>query len=251
MASEPTPDELIGLAADEQLLAADAQLPEVLGHPLPIPRGRAHGAIVNAGVVMTGLSLIGGIALFLIALVDAFSNGAGLLDGGLLALGIVLVATHWGWVHVAEASARTLEAGQHREIVDQRQRWLQSIAPHTYREVRTEVESDGSIAIVRVAYHPIKVGDNRFAFRRLVEHREVHSEEEPAAQVTERAEQLRREAAQDTEQELERYLAAADRRQTAQLLAADEQERLDARRAASLALSERINDNLREPPLSE
>jgi hypothetical protein len=201
--------------------------------------------------VMTGLSLIGGIALFIVALVDAFSNGASLLDGGLLALGIVLVATHWGWVHVAEASARALEAGQHREIVDHRQRWLQSIAPHTYREVRTEVEADGSIAIVRVAYHPVKVGENRFAFRRVVEHREVHSEEEPAAQVTERAEQLRREAAHDTERELERYLAAADRRQTAQLLAADEQERLDARRAASLALSEQINANLREPPLSE
>src|SRR5579872_2079258 len=139
MANEPAPEELIGLAADQQLLAGDAQLPEVLGRPLPIPRARAHGAIVNAGVAMTGLALIGGIALFLIALVDAFSNGASLLDGGLLALGIVLVATHWGWVHVAEASARALDAGQHREIVDHRQHWLQSIAPHTYREVRTEV----------------------------------------------------------------------------------------------------------------
>jgi hypothetical protein len=251
MANEPSPDELVGLAADEQLLAGDAQLPEVLGRPVPIPRGRAHGTIVNAGVAMTGLALIGGIALFLIAVVDAFSNGASLLDGGLLALGIVLVATHWGWVHVAEASARALEAGQHRELVEHRRQWLQSIAPHTYREVRTEVEADGSIAIVRVAYHPIKVADNRFAFRRVVEHREVHSEEEPAASVTERAEQLRREAAQDTERELERYLEAADRLETAQLLAGDEQERLDARRAASLALSEQINANLREPPLSD
>jgi hypothetical protein len=251
MASEPTPDELIGLAADEQLLAEGAQLPEVVGHPQPVPATRGRGAIVAAGAAMTGLTLIGGVVVLAIALIDAFANGASLLDGGLVALGIVMLATHWGWVHVAEFSARALEARQHREIVTDRQRWLSSIAPHTYREVRTEVEADGSIAIVRVAYHPVRVGENRFAFRREVELREVHSEDEPAAAVTERAEQLRREAALDTERELERYLEAADRRETAQMLAEDERERIEARRAASLALSEQINANLREPPLSE
>jgi hypothetical protein len=163
----------------------------------------------------------------------------------------VLLATHWGWVHVAEFSARALEASQHREIVADRRHWLQSIAPHTYREVRTEVEADGSIAIVRVAYRPIQTGNNRFAFERVIEHREVHSEEEPAANITERAEQLRREAALETEREMERYMEAADRLETARMLAEDERERLDARRAASQALSEQINANLREPPLSE
>jgi hypothetical protein len=81
--------------------------------------------------------------------------------------------------------------------------------------------------------------------------REIHSGEEPAAAVAERAERLRREAALATERELERYLAAADAYETSQLLAEDERERLAARRAASLALSEQINANLRSPPLQE
>jgi hypothetical protein len=50
---------------------------------------------------------------------------------------------------------------------------------------------------------------------------------------------------------MERYMEAADRLETARMLAEDERERLDARRAASQALSEQINANLREPPLSE
>src|SRR5579859_5260005 len=86
MATEPTPEELIGLAADEQLLAEEAQLPEAVGHPQPIPATRGRGAIVAAGAAMTGLALIGGVVVLAIALIDAFANGASLLDGGLVAL---------------------------------------------------------------------------------------------------------------------------------------------------------------------
>jgi hypothetical protein len=69
--------------------------------------------------------------------------------------------------------------------------------------------------------------------------------------VTERAELLRRQAAQDTARERERYEAAHDAYEQAMLENADEQERLAAARAASQALSEQINTNLREPPLVE
>ena len=57
----------------------------------------------------------------------------------------------------------------------------------------------------RVAHRPIFSGDSRFTFARDVDHREVHSGDEPAAAVAERAELLRRQAAQDTERERERY----------------------------------------------
>ncbi|MBV8710418.1 MAG: hypothetical protein JOY56_01475, partial [Solirubrobacterales bacterium] len=72
-----------------------------------------------------------------------------------------------------------------------------------------------------------------------------------AASVTERAEQLRREAALATERERERYEIAADAYRTALLGRADEEQRRLARRAASEALSGQINSNLREPPLVE
>ena len=62
---------------------------------------------------------------------------------------------------------------------------------------------------------------------------------------------LRREAAQDTERERERYQIAADAYESALLDDADEQQRLLAQRAASEALSEQINSNLRDPPLVE
>ena len=75
--------------------------------------------------------------------------------------------------------------------------------------------------------------------------------DEPAAAVTERAESLRREAALDTERERERYQIAADAYESALLDDADEQQRLLAQRAASEALSNQINSNLRDPPLLE
>ena len=62
---------------------------------------------------------------------------------------------------------------------------------------------------------------------------------------------MRREAAADTERQRERFRIAADAFETALLDAGDEKERQAARRAASQALSEQINANLREPPLIE
>jgi hypothetical protein len=113
------------------------------------------------------------------------------------------------------------------------------------------VADDGSICIVRSRFRPVRHGGRGFTFVREVESEEVHSAEAPAAEVTDRAEQLRREAARVTERERERYEVAAGAYEMALLHAGDEQERLAARRAASAALSERINANLRDPPLIE
>ena len=118
-------------------------------------------------------------------------------------------------------------------------------------EISTEVEEDGSIRIVRHRYRPVPSGADTFTFVCEREFEERHSEEEPAAAVTERAELLRREAARATQQERERYETAADAFQTALLEIDDERQRAEARRAASAALSEQINANLRDPPLIE
>jgi len=252
MSLEPDPGELIGWRADEQLLERTPEsLPAELGRPETLPAVRARGPIVAVGATMTGVTLVGGIALILFALITSFTSGADVLRALLLALGIVLVTTHWGWVHVAELTARGVESRHGRAVIDRGQQWLAGIAPYTRHEVHTEVEQDGSIAIVSVRYVPVPTREGRFGFRREIVQREVHSEEEPAAAVTDRAERLRREAALATQGELERYLVAADHYETSRLLAQDERERLEARRATSLALSERINANLREPPLEE
>jgi hypothetical protein len=250
MESEHQADDLVGRVADEKLLEADAALlPSAVGRPDPMPEVPARRAIVAAGASMTGLTLVGGIALIVLGLVSAFSSGADLLDGVLVALGFALVATHWGWVHVAELTANSVQARSGRPALERRGQWLRAIAPYPYHEVVTEVEDDGSITLMRVCYRPVATTTGRFAFTREIELREEHSADEPAAAVTERAERLRREAAQATERERQRFLSAADREESERMRAQDMRELYDARRAASRALSEQINANLRNPPL--
>ena len=252
MAPDHDSEALVGSLADNDLLEPEAtNLPATVGRPEALPPTRWRGPIVATGVAMTALTLLGGIALFLLGLVRAFSDGADLLDGALVAIGLLLAGTHWGWVHVAELSAKHITALEGREIVDRRQQWLESIAPYTREEVVTRVEEDGSIAILRFRYRPIATGDDRFTFVRELAAREVHAEEEPSAEVTERAEQARREAALVTAAARDRYLAAADALETALLHDEDRLERLQTSRAAARALSERINSHLMDPPLDE
>ncbi len=115
----------------------------------------------------------------------------------------------------------------------------------------TSVDDDGSIRIVSIRKLPVPSGEHRFTFEREVEAEEVHSAEEPGAAVAERAELLRRRAAADTERERERFELASDAYEAALMRSDDEEQQRIARRAASQALSEQINTNLREPPLTE
>ena len=251
MAQDPGPAELVEFTADERLLAEDAaNLPEEVGRPETIPSSPARRRLVGAGATLTGVSLLAGVALILLGAIDGFSSGFAVLDVVSLALGIAMVGTHWGWVHVAEATADAIEARRNSEVLGRQRQWLETIKPYTRYEVRTSVEDDGSISIVRVRHRPIRTGERRFSFVREFEDREVHSGEESAA-VAERAEVLRRQAALDTERERGRFELAADAYETALLGRTDEQQRLAARRAAAQALSDQINVNLREPPLVE
>jgi hypothetical protein len=244
--------ELLGSTADEQLLAAGgAALPHEVGRPEPPPPpSRRRRGIVGAGATLTGVTMVGGIVLFALGAIDALAAGS-VFALVLMLIGVVLVGTHWGWVHVAELTANSLEAHRGRAVQERNRRWLATIKPYTRYEISTRVADDGSICIVRSRYRPVRRGERTFTFVRETESEELHSADEAAAAVTERAELLRREAARDTARERERYDVAADAYETALLEQGDEQERLAARRAASAALSEQINANLRDPPLIE
>jgi hypothetical protein len=246
------PAELVDREADERLLAEDLpNLPEAVGRPEPIPPSRTRGRLVGIGATLTGVTLIGGIGLLVLGVVELISSGSTVLAVAALALGLAFAGTHWGWVHVAEVTADSIEGRRNRELMVERRQWLATIRPYTRYEVTTHVEDDGSITIVRVVHRPVPSGGRDFTFVREVTDREVHSGDEPGAVVAERAELLRREAALDTERERQRFEIAFDAYELALLGSTDERQRIEARRAASEALSERINSNLRDPPLVE
>jgi hypothetical protein len=113
------------------------------------------------------------------------------------------------------------------------------------------VGDDGSITILTVCHRPVGCDERTFTFVREEVARETHSGEEPAAVVSERAELLRRQAAADTAAARERYEVAREAYDQALLAQDDEEQRRAALRAASEALADRINANLRDPPLVE
>jgi hypothetical protein len=252
MSQEPDPAQFVGLTADEDLLADDGEsLPESMGRPPMVPMTRSGAAIVGVGATLTGVTLFGGIALTLLGAIDGISSGFGVLALIAVVLGVLMVATHWGWVHVAEFSANAIHSRRNSEIEEQRFRWLRTLEPYTRYEVRTEVEADGSLTLATVRHRPVPTNPGHFTFVRELIEPEQHPDEEPAAQIAERAEHLRRQAALMTERERQRYQAAIEDQQQLLLGQHDEAEYLRARRAASEALAKQINTNLQDPPLTE
>jgi hypothetical protein len=245
------PAELVGREPDERLLSKDVdKLPDAVGRPETPPPSRVRRRVVGAGAALTGVSLVLGVLLVLLGVIDALS---GIDAAAVLAVivGAVLIATHWGWVHVAEITANSIEGRANADVLARQRQWLAEIEPYARVEVSTVVEDDGSIAILSVRHRPVPSGDRSFTFVREVEHREVHSPDEPAAAVTERAEHLRRDAALATDRERERYEIAAAAYRGALLGQEDDEQRRLAQRAASEALSGQINTHLREPPIVE
>lgn len=245
------PEELLDRIADESLLTQpSANLPAGIDVPPTLTAGKARGRVVAVGATLTGASLIGGLALTVLAVVMAIS-GSGEAWEIALVVGVLLVATHWGWVHVAEATANALDARLQQDEISRRQQWLRDIGPYTRSEITTAVGDDGSIAINRVRYRPVAAGPGRFVFAREATELEIHGADQPSAGVAERAEVLRRQAALETDRERARYEEAASEHAAAIAAHTDEENQQAAQRAVSQALSEQINTNLREPPLQE
>ena len=252
MAPEVDPLDLLGRKPDERLLGEDLnKVPEALGRPEEFRITPARRRIVGFGAAMTGGTLVIGSILTVAALIETISSGFGIDWVIVLVFAIALVATHWGWVHVAELSANRLEARGQQPVLDHRRLWLSEIEPYTRLEVSTRADDDGSITILTTRYRPVIVGKHTFTFERELAAQERHAADEPAAAVTERAESLRREAAVATEEARQHYETARQAYDQALLVADDEAQRRAALHAASEALSERINANLRDPPLTE
>ncbi len=245
------PSEFVGLRADERLAEDQANLPESERFTTPQPESTARAPIVAAGATLTGLSLIGGAALAVLGIVLAFAGGIGGLNLLLIAVGVMLVATHWGWVHLAEVTANALaergSAGWHAR----REGWLESLEPYTRWSVTTNVLDDGSIRIERWQHRPVKAGERTFTFIRELQGSETHDPDELSAVVVERAETMRHEAALETARQQELWQVAADAYDAALSQHAGEAERRQAQIAAAKALSDRINSKLEEPPLIE
>jgi hypothetical protein len=199
---------------------------------------------------MTGATLVGGLALAILGLLEATLSG-GLLWWVVFVLGVVLAATHWGWVHVAELTGNRIEGRRNASLDERRRQWLLEIEPYPRWEVSTSADEDGSITIVTICHRPVTRGERNFTFVSEEVAREVHSPEEPAAAVAEHAEVLRRQAANETARAREDFETARDAYDEALMLRDDEQQRRAALRAASEALSERINAHLRDPPLTD
>jgi hypothetical protein len=253
MTETSNPAELVGREPDEHLLSQDLdQLPDAVGRPVTAPPpSRTRRRIVGAGATLTGVSLVLGVLLVLVGVIEGLASGIDLTSVLAFVVGLVLIGTHWGWVHVAELTANSIEGRANADVLAHKRQWLATIEPYPRVEVSTAVEDDGSITIYSVRHRPVPSGDRGFTFVREVEHREVHSGDEPAADVTERAEHLRREAALVTERERERYEIADEAYRAALHGREDDEQRRLAQRAASEALSQQINTNLREPPLVE
>src|SRR5437763_15427360 len=136
MAPEADLVKLIELQPDDRLLGEDlGQLPAAVGHPESMQPSPARRRVVAIGATLTGVTLVLGIVLAAFGAIDGLAGGFDATTIGALIAGIVLVATHWGWVHVAELTGQELERRANRGPIDRRLQWLQAIEPYTRWEV--------------------------------------------------------------------------------------------------------------------
>jgi hypothetical protein len=246
--------DFLGVPADRRLLGEDmANLPAAEQYHETAVAARGHDRLVATGSTLTGVTLVGGAAM-------ALYGGAELLFGGggggaaaaiLLVVGLLLVATHWGWVHVAEYAGVTIDERQERESDRHRQAWLASVAPYPRFSVSTSVGDDASTRVARVLHKPVLTPAGTFTFERETDAEERYDAHTPAAVIAGGVETRRREARLETDRLRELWDAAATAYEATLLSAHDDQQRLLAERAAAAALSEHINASMREPPLVE
>jgi hypothetical protein len=244
---------LLGVAPDRRLLEEDlVNLPdaEQLREP-PAMTSAKHNRLVAAGSVLTGATLLGGVALALVGGWELLFQSGGVVAAIVALVGILLAATHWGWVHVAEYVGLTIDDRHERAADERRQGWLASIQPYPRFSVRTSVLDDASTRVERILHRPVVTAHNTFTFVRETDAEETYDAQASAATIATAVETMRRQARLDTDRIRDLWEAASTAYDAAMLSAHDEQERLAAQRAAATALSEHINASLLEPPLVE
>ncbi len=244
--------DFLGVPADRRLLGEDmANLPAAEQYHETAALTRGHDRLVATGSTLTGVTLVGGAAIALYGGAELLFGGGGALAAILLVVGVLLVATHWGWVHVAEYAGVTIDERRERESDRHRQAWLASVAPYPRFSVSTSVGDDASTRVERVLHKPVLTPAGTFTFERETDAEERFAAHTPAAVIADGVETMRREARLETDHLAELWDAAATAYEAALLSAHDDQQRLIAERAAAAALSEHINASMREPPLVE
>jgi hypothetical protein len=243
----------LGASADQRLLGEDrVNLPEAEQRYEPAISTHQHDRLVAAGSLLTAITLIGGVAMALYGAWRLLFEGGGGLDGALLGVGIVLAATHWGWVHVAEYAGVTIDDRQRRTIDEGGADWLAGVEPYPRFSVRTSVLDDASTRVQRILHRPVIVpGRPTFTFVSEPDSETIIDAHASAAEIAGTVETMRREARLETDRLQELWEAASSAYEAARLNAEDDEKQLAGQRAAAIALSEHINAALLEPPLVE
>jgi hypothetical protein len=242
----------LGVDPDRRLLDEDrSNLPDAVQPHEPDMPPQGHGRLVAAGSLLTGLTLIGGAALLLYGAWQLLFNGGHAVDAVLAVLGILLVVTHWGWVHVAEYVGLTIDEHQQRATDDRRRDWLAGIEPYPRFSVSTSVLEDASTRIETVLHQPVLTARHTFTFVRHTHAQKTYDAQTSAEVIADTVETMRRQARLETDRLRELWDAASTAYAAELSSTDDDQHRLAAERAAATALSEHINASLLEPPLVE
>jgi hypothetical protein len=242
----------LGVPADRRLLDADlVNLPAAEQYHEPAVVTHKHDRLVAAGSLLTGATLIGGGAIALYGGWEVLFNDGGAFGVVVAVIGILLVATHWGWVHVAEYLGVAIDERARRTEDARRQDWLEAIQPYPRFSVSTVVLDDASTRIERVLHRPVLTAHSTFTFVRETEVEKTYDADAPAQVIAGSVEEMRRDARIETDRIRGLWEAASSAYAAALASADDDKQRLAAQRAAAIALSEHINESLLEPPLVE
>jgi hypothetical protein len=242
----------LGVAADRRLLDEDLfGLPEGEQHQEPTISTHRHDRLVAAGSLLTGVTLICGVAMILYGGGQLLLNGGGAFDAAVVVIGILLAGTHWGWVHVAEYVGLSIDERQQRASDARCREWLASIQPYPRFSVSTSVLDDASTRVERVLHQPVLTAEHTFTFVRGTDAEKNFDAHASAEVIATAVETMRREARLETDRVRELWEAASTAYTAALSSAHDDQQQLAAQRAAATALSEHINASLLEPPLIE
>jgi hypothetical protein len=242
----------LGVAADPRLLDQDRfNLPDAEQHREPVVSTHEHDRLVAAGSTLTGVSLVAGVLALLYGGSQLLFEGGGVITAVLAVTGLLLVATHWGWVHVAEYLGLTIDERHERTAEKRRRDWLASIQPHPRFSVSTSVLENASTRVERVLHQPILTEEHTFTFVRKLDAAQLYDADIPAEVIASAVENTRHQARLDTDRFRNLWETASTTYAAGLPEADNEQQRLDAQHAAATALSEHINASLREPPLTE
>jgi hypothetical protein len=244
--------QFLGVPADRRLL--DGELDGLAGlrpRPTLTTTTARHDRLVAAGSVMTAVTLIGGGAMAIYGGEQILFGDGGAFADVLTVIGILLVATHWGWVHVAEYIGAGIDQRQDRANRARTDLWLQTIEPYPRITVSTSVLADASTSIERVLFRPVLTEAHTFTFVREADTAVTYDADTPAQVIADKVETLRRQTRLETDRVAELWETASTAYAAALQDAHGDEQRLAAQRAAATALSEHLNASLLEPPLVE